>query len=617
MNAEAAEEARTYFHEQTALTRLQVHELKDGLKLRHWSKRVRHVSDVLKLGFELAVAFIVLVIAAGVAVIIWQATHAGGLVIEPFSVPAPVAEKGLTGQVIANKLLDHLTIMQNTTDSTRAPSSFSNDWTNDIKVQIADTGVSLGEAVRFLNNWLGHQMHLSGELYETASGYALSVRTDNEPSQTFEGKPGDLDSLVTRAAEAVFARAQPYRYAAYLRQESRFPEADATLRGLAEKGPRNEVAWADVGLAFDAVVRGDDAAARSLIAEGATANPNLPNLYAALEYLDCEEGHQEACLRDNRKEAAMLKGGGAREWDPSVVQPSLVGIASSEAFLVGDYRTALADNVFTRGSGGEVFVTSFSGTVSALAHDGAAARGYYAQLQKLGPDPDSLFAPELAMLISVEAGDWKAVAAQVYAASSIVKKLAATNKWINPRLELQNVIMPYLGYARAMQGNFRAADGIFRSLPMDCDHCLLLRAKAEALRRHWNEAARWLSVVAARSPEIPFADTEWGAMLLHKGDYGAAIAKFQEANRKGPRFADPLEMWGEALMLKNRSDLALAKFEEANNYAPNWGRLHLKWGEALMYVGRKNDAKREFEIASHLDLNDTDAAALAAWKGGA
>ncbi len=76
-------------------------------------------------------------------------------------------------------------------------------------------------------------------------------------------------------------------------------------------------------------------------------------------------------------------------------------------------------------------------------------------------------------------------------------------------------------------------------------------------------------------------------MLLHEGDYNAAIEKFGTANLKGPRFADPLEMWGEALMLTNRSDLALAKFEEANKYAPNWGRLHLKWGEALFYAGHK------------------------------
>jgi tetratricopeptide (TPR) repeat protein len=110
---------------------------------------------------------------------------------------------------------------------------------------------------------------------------------------------------------------------------------------------------------------------------------------------------------------------------------------------------------------------------------------------------------------------------------------------------------------------------------------------------------------------------DWGAMLLHRGDYDGAIAKFEQANRIGPHFADPLEMWGEALMLKNRSDLALAKFEEADKYAPNWGRLHLKWGEALWYVGNKDEAKKQFSIASHLDLSVADTVALARWRASA
>ena len=64
---------------------------------------------MLKLGFELALAFIVIAIAVGLGLEIWAATHADGLVIEAFNVPPAMADKGLTGQVIASKLLDRLT----------------------------------------------------------------------------------------------------------------------------------------------------------------------------------------------------------------------------------------------------------------------------------------------------------------------------------------------------------------------------------------------------------------------------------------------------------------------------------------------------------------------------
>src|SRR3569623_1620847 len=79
--------------------------------------RVRYISDVLKLGFELAIAFIVIALAVGLGAAIWQAVHADGLVIETINVPAPMAEKGLSGPVIAAKLLDHLNAMQADTGS--------------------------------------------------------------------------------------------------------------------------------------------------------------------------------------------------------------------------------------------------------------------------------------------------------------------------------------------------------------------------------------------------------------------------------------------------------------------------------------------------------------------
>jgi tetratricopeptide (TPR) repeat protein len=157
------------------------------------------------------------------------------------------------------------------------------------------------------------------------------------------------------------------------------------------------------------------------------------------------------------------------------------------------------------------------------------------------------------------------------------------------------------------------AEKLIAQTPEDCDECMRDRAWVAAAQRDWAEMARDFSVVGARSPHIPFAEADWGEILLRKGDYDAAIAKFKEANAKSPHFADPLEMWGEALIAKNRSDLALAKFEEADKNAPNWGRLHLKWGEALFYMGKPEESKRQFAIAANLDLSPADKASFASW----
>jgi tetratricopeptide (TPR) repeat protein len=116
----------------------------------------------------------------------------------------------------------------------------------------------------------------------------------------------------------------------------------------------------------------------------------------------------------------------------------------------------------------------------------------------------------------------------------------------------------------------------------------------------------------ADTPSLPFANTQWGQVLLARGKPDDAIEQFKLANQKSPHFADPLEGWGETLMAKNQSHLALAKFAEVEKYAPNWGRLHLKWGEALAYSGKPTDAKAQFARAGALDLTPSEKSELAA-----
>jgi tetratricopeptide (TPR) repeat protein len=107
-------------------------------------------------------------------------------------------------------------------------------------------------------------------------------------------------------------------------------------------------------------------------------------------------------------------------------------------------------------------------------------------------------------------------------------------------------------------------------------------------------------------------DTAWGAALLHRGDQDGAIAKLKEAHRKGPHFADPLELWGEALMAKRDYAGAIARFAEADPFAPRWGRNHVLWGEALMLSGRYREARAQYEAAKGMDLSQADRAALEA-----
>jgi len=202
--------------EQAALTRLQAEDLRREDRLRHWSLRVHHVSDVLKLSFELALAAIFTAVVLIIAGAVWSAAHEDGLVIEAFSVPPDLASSGLTGQAVAAKLQDKLSAMQAATGSARPAASYSNNWGNDIKVEIPDTGVSIGEVYRYLVDRFGHQTHITGEIYHSKDGIAVTARDGGDPGATVSGAQADIDALMQLAAEKIYERTQPYRYAVYL-----------------------------------------------------------------------------------------------------------------------------------------------------------------------------------------------------------------------------------------------------------------------------------------------------------------------------------------------------------------------------------------------------------------
>src|ERR1700744_1455112 len=108
---------------QITIADLQIEDMRREDRLRHWSLRVRHVSDVMKLTFELALAFIVVAVMALICVTVWQASHGNSLVIEAFSVPPDMAARGLTGETVAAQVQDKLALLQDAADTSRPADS--------------------------------------------------------------------------------------------------------------------------------------------------------------------------------------------------------------------------------------------------------------------------------------------------------------------------------------------------------------------------------------------------------------------------------------------------------------------------------------------------------------
>ena len=609
--------AAAYLEKQARLTELQIADLEREDALRHWSLRVRHISDVMKVTFEISAAFVVLALVALICVTLWKAAHDDSLVIQAFSVPPDMAARGLSGDALAAQVQDRLAAMQDTAQTSRPANSYTANWGGDVKIQIPDTGLSVGEFYQLLASWFGHQTRISGEVWRTPTGIAMAVRTTGQPGDIVRGTDAGLDGVVQKAAEAIYARTQPYRYAMYLVAidgNNNRPRITAMLEQLARTGTPLDKAWSYMGLSTYAEFTDPLHAAEI----SRKAIPIAPDFALAYQNVFGEEqalGHDEAALPAGRRDITLLSAGnsGMKESARNVSLPS---VTAAVAELTGDFAAALHNSEIASS------LPTYAGISERANHEIAfelgglhelqSARRRWARRQIPVSARGRVLAGASDAQICAGFQDW----AGVLAVKADMERVLIPNTPppLNAeytRQTLSRRIWPYAAQALAHTGRMKDAEALIAQTPLDCLICVRVRGELATMRRDWKEAARWYAMASAQSPSIPFADLEWGRMLMAKGDFDGAIAKFESAHKKGPRFADPLEMWGEVLIAKNRSDLALAKFEEAGKYAPNWGRLHLKWGEALWWSGKRDEARKHFAIAAGLDLTVSEKLALA------
>ena len=596
-----------FLRKQSRLIDIQTEHLHEQRELMLSRLRLGRWKDRVTLGLQAMTALVGLAIAAAVGVMAWQAHDDHGLTIAAFSVPPDLAQRGLTGQVVAARVLDRLAELQAQTLSARPPSTYANDWGDDIKVEIPETGVSFGELNRWLRGWLGHETRISGEVVRAPAGVSVTARAGDEPGKTVAGAEGDIDALVSRAAEALYAQTQPYRYAVFLASHGHPDDALAFYRSLAKSGSREDRKWAYTGWATMLMQRGDDAGAVAIIAGGMQAGLDLYQTggMAIQNLSEMNLGRLQQAYDNIRLQKKLGRNDGGNHLVSSDIAKRIQVFAI--AFLSGDKRLAAS-------AAGALGHYDFEGLSSGLnlREEGATAliqnhdvaRGLR-EARIAESDKGPLNVVPLPLMALQELGDWPSLAMNLERLAADPQKQGAASK-----NALERGVRPVLAVAYARLGRLDQANAVAAGLPLDCEPCLDARGWVASLAGDPGGADHWFAAAGRMAPELPFYDSDWGAALLARGDLDGAIAKLSLAHAKGPRFADPLELWGEALMREGDRAGAIAKFAEADKDAPRWGRNHVLWGEALMLSGRYAEARRQYGIASGLDLSRPDRAAL-------
>ena len=624
LHAGSREKADAYLDEQTSLIRLQKEHLHEQRLLLLSHLKWRRFDDQLKGALQIMLVILGTAVVVALGAAVWNASQANGLVVDSFSVPPSFAQSGITGEALADDVTGLLAEIRDrgVRNSFSNSADVSKASQNAIRVEIPDTGISIAEAWRTLRGWLGHERHLSGSLRQAADGIVtLKLSLDGGSDVSVSGPASALPRMEQDAVEQVFERFDPINHIVYLFSQSRYGEAYEAAQRFVPVA-QGRLFQADSYSLLGETTRLATGDLRDAIAHervGMMIDPELATTHLMASRDLAGLGHDEESLHEAQTILTLKD-------SDQLPQHRGVGFAAMRqeagtavAVLLGDFQNATSWDC-GHGCGNLGWSLLIGATYKARMHDVALARAMLTQADAANgarlSSGTALARPQSAEVhywIDADLQDWKAASEDARRARAGVMRSDGdtSTRYLNQMASVR--YDPLIAVADAHLGAFQAAHRVIDTTAGDCYLCTRTRGVIAALEGRPQTASWWFARAIAQAPSIPFAHADWGAMLLHEGQYDAAITKFKLANAKSPYFADPLEMWGEALMQENRSDLALAKFEEAAQYAPNWGRLHLEWGKALFYAGKAADSKKQMAMAATLDISAAEKAFLAAW----
>lgn len=523
-------------------------------------------------------------VAIAAATFVWSAWQADGIVVTPFAVPPALEQRGLTGAVVASQMLDQLTAMQAETTTVRPASSYGDDWSNNIKVDLPYAGVSIGELRRFFITWLGKQRTLSGEVVSTPKGdLAVTARITGSSGRRYEGQ--NLDVLLGKAAEGVYRDTQAYRYAAWLKVKMRDEEALVISQELARSKDPTERMW---GLYSLALRTADDRQKIAIYRRGMEMDPTFPGFTANIGYAELGLGHSEAGCGGIDQSLQLYE-----PWRDRMAAGSVDGNILNGRSVVAGCRGDFQQVAKLQRQASENALDFINTTAVPIVlartfarlHDPQSVRQIMAEaglndpanvarmLAILGPEAE----PQL--IYAEAARDWPAV--RDHLAARLAPALPAkAGKPSTPIQSLDLADQSQLAEAQARTGQAMAAAATINATPLDCDYCVRVRGLAAAFAGRPAEADRWFTMLAKRTPTLPMAAEAWAEALLLRGDYNGAARKAAAAHALGPRWAEPLKQWGDALAAQGQWAGARDKYKQALERAPNWQALRAQHGAA-------------------------------------
>jgi tetratricopeptide (TPR) repeat protein len=537
--------------------------------------RLSHFDRLLTVALKLMTSAVALLVAVGLGFMVFDAARADSVVVDAFETPPALAAEGLNGTVLASKLLDQLQMLQAETQTASAHRGIKDAWSGDIKVEVPETGVSIGELEHYLHAWLGHEIHVTGDLETDGDQVRLTVRGGGFEAKTFEGARKDLAQLVGQAAEYIYGEAEPYLAAAYLETHGRDLDAIRLIQAKYATSRMQDRPFLLNAWGNSLMNLSQRAEAMAKYKEALRLKPDYWVAYANVMVAERTMGREEAAWRTGQAMAEASRRAAPWGRAPQTYLGPLQGMTwdlpAERAGLIGD--TEAHGGVGSSDVGSRPLIAD----VTARMHDPEGAELY---LQTAADNGSSNWSTAMTHFVhgwqALEAGAWPRAASELEAFQAATSDPLVRDNgagygcWLAP--------------AEEMAGRSDKADAVLAGGGSFVD-CYRFRADILDHRGDWPGAQKAYADAVALAPDLPAAYYSWGLALARDGDLAGAAAKYAAANQRGPHWADPLKAWGDALAAQGRWSEAQAKYDAATTYAPKWQALAAARAAAAKRLG--------------------------------
>lgn len=563
---------KIFLEKQAHLLDVQVRHIEDEHPLRmshlhHQSLegRLRRIGQRIRIGLQIFVSLIATAFGAGLVLMVHDAFQSRSVVVDAFKAPSALAGRGVTGEVVASGVLDALQKLREATRSATRALDVQGAWSSEVRIEVPETGMSIGEIDRLLHERFGHDVHVTGDLVQTVDGgLALTVRGNEVLPKTFAGGAGDLDRLTAQAAEYVYGRSQPLQFAHYLNGNSRYDDALAFLPSAfarADSDDQRAELATEWGVALASLNKPVAAAEKHRMAMALK-----PHFWRAWQFLVGILPFTEGEELGWREARAFLQ---AADSAPEKDRPPLAMYANP-AQLVWDlpaYLTALQADAAYNGGGGTFasIAGPFIADTYALMHDPAKA----AQNIAASDPDDSLTKAEVLLVQSYAAFDRNDAQAALAPLQAYWKSWQSDSSLEYALLDEHCLV----GWAYGLTGHKAEAEAAFKSAG-PWSRCAAYHG--DVLERGGDLAGAervWEASLKA-TPDLPWVYLHRGLSEMKRGDLEHAETDLATASAKAPHWADPWKAWGDLLAVGGKAKEALAKYDMALKYAPDWAELH-------------------------------------------